>query len=111
MPNIEPIDPIIANVADQSIHADAQDSADFLEFLGVAGLGQAASGSHTRSDIEFDAHQIIIHRHKTSTGFALPIFPQVRPLLERANVAYALADSANFFTLSTVAGCRLPGAD
>ena len=34
-----------------------------------------------------------------------------RPLLEGANVAYALADSANFFTLSTVAGRRLPGSD
>jgi hypothetical protein len=110
MPNIERIDPIIGDVRDQRSYADAQDSADFLEFLGVAGLGQAETGSHTRADIEFDAGQIITYRHKTSTGFAIPISPQVRPLLEGANVGYALADSANFFTLSTMAGCRLPGS-
>ena len=27
--------------------------------------------------------RIITYRHKTSTGFAIPIFPQLRPLLER----------------------------
>src|SRR5260370_17973323 len=36
-----------------------------------------------RCDIDFDAGRIITFRHKTATGFAIPIFPQVRPLLER----------------------------
>lgn len=67
----------------QSFNADAQDSADFLEFLGSAGLGQAEAASLTRSDIDFDSGYIITFRHKTSTGFAIPICPQVRPLLER----------------------------
>src|SRR5947208_1582552 len=52
-------------------------------FLGLAGLGQAEAGSLTRSDIDFDAGRLITFRHKTSTGFAVPIFPQLRPLLER----------------------------
>jgi len=67
----------------QAFNADAQDSADFLEFFGLAGLGQAEAGSLTRADIDFDAGRFITFRHKTSTGFAIPIFPQVRPLLER----------------------------
>jgi Site-specific recombinase XerD len=82
-PTYEQFKAIIADVRAQAFNADAQDSADFLEFFGLAGLGQAEAGSLTRADIDFDAGRFITFRHKTSTGFAIPIFPQVRPLLER----------------------------
>lgn len=82
-PTNEQFKAIIADVRAQKFNADAQDSADFLEFLGLAGLGQAEAASLTRADIDFAAGQIITYRYKTSTGFAIPIFPQVRPLLER----------------------------
>ncbi len=81
-PTFEQFKAIIADVRAQVFNADAQASADFLEFLGLAGLGQAEAGSLTRADIDFAAGQIITYRHKTSTGFAIPVFPQVRPLLE-----------------------------
>jgi integrase len=64
-------------------NAGAQDSADFLEFLGLAGLGQAEAGSLTRADVDLEAGRIITFRHKTSMGFVIPVFPQLRPLLER----------------------------
>lgn len=82
-PTFEQFKAIIADVRAQPFNADAQDSADFLEFLGLAGLGQAEAGSLTRADIDFDAGRFITFRHKTSKGFAVPIFPQLRPLLER----------------------------
>jgi integrase len=82
-PTFEQFNSIIADVRAQPFNADAQDSADFLEFMGLAGLGQAEIGSLTRPDIDFEAGRIITFRHKTSTGFAIPIFPQVRPLLAR----------------------------
>jgi integrase len=82
-PSFEQFKAIIADVRAQQFNADAQDSADFLEFLGLAGLGQAETGSLTRADVDLAAGQIITYRHKTSTGFAIPIFPQVRALLER----------------------------
>jgi integrase len=82
-PTWEQFNAIIADVRAQPFNADAQDSADFLEFLGLAGLGQAEAASLTRADIDFDAGRIITFRHKTTTGFAIPIFPQLRPLLER----------------------------
>jgi integrase len=85
-PTYEQFKAIIADVRGQPFNANAQDSADFLEFLGLAGLGQAEAGSLTRADIDFNAGevgQIITFRHKTSTGFAVPIFPQLRPLLKR----------------------------
>jgi integrase len=33
--------------------------------------------------VDFEAGQIIAYRHKTSAGFAVPIYPQLRPLLEK----------------------------
>jgi integrase len=82
-PSFEQFKTIIADVRAQQFNADAQDSADFLEFLGLAGLGQAEAASLTRTDVDLQSGRIITYRHKTSTGFAIPIFPQVRPLLER----------------------------
>src|SRR5260370_24222070 len=82
-PTREQFQAIIANVRAQVFNADAQDSADFLEFLGLAVLGQAEAGSLTRADVDFEAGRIITFRHKTSQGLAIPIFPQLRPLLER----------------------------
>jgi integrase len=82
-PTFEQFKAIIADVRAQRFNADAQDSADFLEFLGLAGLGQAEASSLTRADVDFEADRIITFRHKTVTGFAIPLFPQVRPLLER----------------------------
>jgi integrase len=82
-PTWEQFKAIVANVRAQVFNADAQDSADFLEFLGLAGLGQAEARSLTRADVDLDAGRIITFRHKTSTGFVVPIFPQLRPLLER----------------------------
>jgi integrase len=82
-PTFEQFQTIIDDVRAQPFNADAQDSADFLEFLGLAGLGQAEAGSLTPADVDFAAGQIITYRHKTSTGFAIPVFPQVRLMLER----------------------------
>jgi len=82
-PTLEQFKAIIADVRAQQFNADAADSADFLEFLGLAGVGQAEASSLKRSDINFEAGRIITFRHKTTTGFSIPIFPQVRPLLER----------------------------
>src|SRR5260370_31620489 len=82
-PTFEQFKAIIVDVRAQVFNADAQDSADFLEFLGLAGLGQAEASSLTRADVDFDAKRIITFRQKTVTGFAIPLFPQARPLLER----------------------------
>ena len=82
-PTFEQFKAIVADARAQRFNADAQDSADFLESLGLAGLGQAEAGSLTPADVDFEAQRIITFRHKTVTGFAVPLYPQVRPLLER----------------------------
>jgi integrase len=59
------------------------ESADFLEFLGLAGLGQAEAATLTWADVNLERGHFVTFRQKTRTGFAVPIFPQLRPLLER----------------------------
>ena len=63
-PTFEQFKAIIADVRAQQFNANAQDSADFLEFLGLAGLGQAEAGSLTPADVDLQAGRIITYRHK-----------------------------------------------
>jgi integrase len=83
-PTFEQFQAIIASVRAQQYNGHgAEESADFLEFLGLAGLGQAEARTLTRADVNFEAGQVRTFRQKTSTGFAVPIYPQLRPLLEK----------------------------
>jgi integrase len=82
-PTFEQFKQIVADIRSQRFNADAEQSADFVEFLGLAGLGQAEAASIKRSDVDLDAKRIIVYRHKTDVGFVIPIYPQLRPLVER----------------------------
>jgi integrase len=82
-PTFEEFKAIVSNIRNQRFNADAEQSADFVEFLGLAGLGQAEAASITRADVDLAAGRIVILRRKTSAGFVIPIFPQVRPLVEK----------------------------
>jgi integrase len=103
---------IVANVREQKFNADAQNSADFLEFLGLAGLGQAEASSLKRGDIDFEKGCIFTFRHKTKTGFAIPLYPQLRSLLGR--LCHDLKPTDNVFKVGDAkkalsGGCRRLG--
>ena len=83
---------IVQSIRAQKLADTAHDSADYIEFLGLAGLGQAEVSSLTWGDVNFEASQLIVFRHKTTMGFAVPIYPQLRPLLEKRLM---LAKAAN----------------
>ena len=82
-PTWEQFEAIVADIRSQKFNADCQDSADFVEFIGRAGLGQAEASSLHWPDVDFASGRMITYRHQTRTGFAVPIFPQLRPLLEK----------------------------
>jgi integrase len=82
-PSVEQFKQIVAAIRTQKFNADAEQSADFVEFLGLAGLGQAEVAAIKRSDVDLDAGRIFVLRRKTSTGFHIPIYPQLRPLVEK----------------------------
>ena len=82
-PTLEEFKAIVADIRAQVLNADAEESGDFVEFLGLAGLGQAEAASITRADVDFSAGRMIVYRHKMDRGFAVPIYPQLRPLVEK----------------------------
>lgn len=82
-PALEDFRAIVASIRGQQFADTAADSGDFVEFIGLAGLGQAEAGALTWNDVDWSNEQITTFRHKTRRGFAVPIFPQLRPLLER----------------------------
>jgi len=82
-PTVEQFKAIVESIRNQRFSADAGESGDFVEFLGLAGLGQAEASSLTRADVDMNAGRFICHRRKTDTGFVVPVFPQLRPLMEK----------------------------
>jgi len=83
-PTWEQFQAIVQSIRSQKFNGhDADESADFVEFIGSAGLGQAEARALTWNDIDWQREQIITFRHKTKLGFAIPIYPQLRPLLEK----------------------------
>jgi integrase len=83
-PTFELFQQIVESIRAQKFNGhDAGESADFVEFIGLAGLGQAEASALTWDDIDWQREQIVTFRHKTKAGFAIPLYPQVRPLLQR----------------------------
>ena len=83
-PTFEQFQAIVESIRSQEFNGhDADESADFVEFIGLAGLGQAEASALTWDDIDWKREQIVTFRHKTKSGFAIPLYPQLRPLLEK----------------------------
>jgi len=83
IPSWEEFEAIVSSVRHVVFSDTGQESADLIEFMGKAGLGQAECAGITWGDINFKTGKITIIRKKTGTEFEIPIYPQVRPLLER----------------------------
>ena len=83
-PSFEEFKAIVENIRSQKFNGhDAHESADFVEFLGLAGLGKAEAAALRQCDIDWGRETITTFRHKTKSGFAIPIYPQLTPLLLR----------------------------
>ena len=84
-PSYSEYEAIVANVRCQKLADTAKESADLIEFMGLAGLGQAECADLTWADINFSAGKIAVIRRKTQKEFSVPIFPSLKPLLQRMN--------------------------
>ena len=113
-PTFEEFKAIVADIRSQRFNADADESADFVEFLGLAGLGQAEASALRKPDIDWERRTITTFRHKTKSGFQIPVYPQLEDLLRRR---CSQADTGHVFTVKDAkkaisAACRrlnLPG--
>ena len=80
-PTFEQFKAIVASIRVQRFNRAAEQSGDFIEFLGLAGLGQAEAAAITRAHVDLAAGQITVYRRKTDTGFVIPIYPQLHLLV------------------------------
>lgn len=85
VPTLEQFAAIVADIRAQKFNAESGDSADFIEFMGNAGLGQAEikPDALTWSDIDFEKNEMHILRQKTGERFIVKIYPNLKPVLER----------------------------
>jgi len=83
VPTVDQFQAIVDDVRAEKRSNHAQESADFIEFLGLAGVGQAEASSLTWGDVDFVKGHLSIRRHKTDRRFTVPIYPHLRALLER----------------------------
>jgi integrase len=74
---------IVQDIRCQELHAEAEGSADFVQFLGEAGVGQAEAGSLTLGDVDWKCGLIRFRRHKAQAVSCVPTYTHLRPLLEK----------------------------
>jgi len=83
IPTLSQFDAIVAEIRTSRFSPSAKESADFVEFLGLAGLGQAEASALQWKDVDFIKGRMSIRRHKTDQRFHVPLYPHLRPLMER----------------------------
>lgn len=83
VPTQEQFQAIVADIRAQRYNAEAEDSGDFVEFLGLAGLGQAEAGSLTWGEVDWSRNVLHIKRHKTQQRFQVQIYDWLKPLLKK----------------------------
>jgi integrase len=82
-PTWEQFQKIVATIRSQKFSDTAEDSADLVEFMGLAGAGTAECTNLKGEHIHFESNRITLYRQKTDTGFSIPIFPQLLPFLKK----------------------------
>jgi integrase len=82
-PTWEQFNALVAAIR-SNLRSDTRDeAADFVEFLGLSGVGNSEAADMMWSRVDWQRGKIQIKRNKTGQRYEIPIFPQVRPLLER----------------------------
>jgi len=80
-PTFEQFQKIVADIRGQKRNARSIQSGDLVEFMGLAGIGNAEAKNLTWGDIDFKEGKITFFRQKTREGFRAPLFPQLRGLV------------------------------
>lgn len=82
IPTAEQFAAILAHIRANTKFQPYAQGADFIEFLGLAGVGQAEAAALRWEDIAWDAGEIRLRRVKTGKAYTIPLFQNVRAFLE-----------------------------
>ena len=90
---------VVKSIREQRLSDTASDSGDLIEFMGLAGLGQAEVRPMKWQHIKWEDGWMTAFRAKTKTEFPVPIYPKVRLFLEelRRKRVQPLNPSDNIF--------------
>jgi integrase len=86
VPTDEQFTAIVASIRNETQNFYAEESANFVEFMGLAGLGQAEASSLTWGDVHWDKGAqgaLSVRRKKTGEPFEVPIYQKLKPFLQR----------------------------
>ena len=83
IPTPDQLQMIVSNIRGQEFNREAEQSADFIEFMGSVGLGQAEVSNLTLADVDWKMNRIQVRRRKTGELFFVPIYPHLKQLLEK----------------------------
>jgi len=105
---------LVADIRAQRLNAEAGDSADLVEFMGLAGVGTAECANLMGEHIDFAGKRITLYRLKTDTGYSIPIFPQLLPFLLGLQAKGQIQQGKNVFKIrdpkkSLTAACKRLG--
>ena len=62
---------------------DAREAADFLSFIAYSGARKTEAANAAWGDVDFDRGNITLRKTKTGDSRVVPMFPEMRALLER----------------------------
>jgi integrase len=82
-PTKEEFHAILKQIREQKFSDTAKASADVVEFLGSAGLGVAEAANLDWRHVDLKNEWMQIQRRKTGKYFEVPIYDELKPLLER----------------------------
>jgi integrase len=82
-PSMEQFRAVVESIRTQPFSDTAEESADFVEFLGLSGLGLAEAASLKWQQVDFGRGHILVQRQKTGQGFA-PLSSPEAPAREAA---------------------------
>lgn len=100
VPTIAEFQKIVREIRSQRYTRFAAATADFVEFLGLAGVGQAEAASLAWGDVDWINERLSFRRHKTDALFYVPIYPQLKPLIKRLKrTAESPARNASVFQI------------
>ncbi len=83
IPTPDQFQTIVESIRAQKCNAQHEDSADFVEFLGLAGVGQAEASALRWADVDFDSARINFIRRKTERDYYVPMYDWLRPFMDR----------------------------
>jgi integrase len=99
-PSEEEFNAILETILTHRTKDDAADCANFVKFMGLAGVGNSEAAALQWKHVDFRGGRIFLYRNKTDKGYEIPMFPRVRELLSELWEASGKLPGSNVFKVS-----------